>query len=78
MVDIDNQTLEEMLAEIAPSHVQPGDWTIAMVKEKYGFSEHKAKALLNKLVEDGKAVCIEGYNENKRKCYIWRKVSPDQ
>ena len=68
-MNVDNRTLQEMLAEIAPTKFQEGDYTVRMVQAEHGVSERKARKMLEDLEAAGKVVKMDA-----ERGFLWRKV----
>ena len=73
-MNVDNNTLIEMLEEILPYQWQPGDLTIQIVMEKYDFGEKMARTFLDQLVREGKAEVVMGMYNKRNGVRIYRKL----
>jgi len=73
-MNVDNNTLIEMLEEILPYQLQPGDLTIQIVMEKYDFGEKMARTFLDQLVREGKAEVVMGMYNKRNGVRIYRKL----
>jgi len=68
-MNIDHKTALEIIQEIAPEQMQEGDVTSKMAAKEWGICTQAARNRLEKLVEDGILIKINGIMDGHFQCF---------
>ena len=72
-MNVDEQTLLEMMQEVAPDRFQEGDFTVNMLAKELGVSAMTVQRKLHKLLESGGVLKLRGSLPTGRIGYFYRK-----